>query len=347
MVDSYPASRKGHAGYDERDGFTRDYISGYEPSAPPYDSAPDYHDRRRPSSSSTDTEFEHDHFHGHDDEFPHNPQNRFRRVPPAHENETLAGYVFRRTIQPVWRTSRTVLRIDLRRGLKYNGPVVGSGRSRNRAPSGASASRGGREFYDEEETQASRGWLHGVSGGGARLKLMQIWDAPQKWFGESRRHWDINFGFGANVELDKGQVHPKLRLKARHVALHLLPAPEIELRGKWPLGNTRLAVNAKYRIPLATTFEEIWSSSGARLMISFFNPLNTGLHLTPGGLEFDEHLIKLGEHTKLRLAASVDFPRKFPLEEGEQPLRLRIHRLGLKTLIIPTVSDEKENHHPE
>ncbi|KAL2649705.1 hypothetical protein R1flu_017833 [Riccia fluitans] len=335
MVDS----RRGNASYEESDGFARNYLPGYEPSAPPYDSATDYY--HHPSSSSVDREFQ---YNRHDDEFPHSPRNPYRGGPPP--KETLAGYFFRRMIQPVWRTSRTVLRIDLRRGLRYNGPVVGNGRSGNRAPSGASASRGGREYYDEEEANASRGWLHGVSGGGARLKLMQIWDAPQNLLGESRNHWDINFGFGMNVELDKGQVHPKLRLKARHVALHLLPVPEIELRGKWPLGNTRLAVNAKYRIPLSTTFEEIWTSSGARLMISFFNPLNTGLHLTPGGLEFDEHLIKLGEHTRLRLAASVDFPRKFPLEEGEQPLRLRVHRLGIKTVIMPTVPEKKENQHP-
>ncbi|BBM98212.1 hypothetical protein MPTK1_1g11750 [Marchantia polymorpha subsp. ruderalis] len=332
MVETYSRPRSSGSSYE-------DYPRGYEPSAPPYHSAPDYHPSS-PHASPAD-EFEQRLHRRQEDEFPRNPREPF--FGPADEHETLGSYLVHRLIQPVWRGSRTVLRIDLSRSLKYNGPVVGRGRGGGvGGPSGASASVGGRDYYDgKDDTHTSRGWLSGIQGGGARLKLMQVWDAPQNMIGEARKHWDINFGFGINVELDKGRLHPKLRLKARHVALHLLPVPEIELRGKWPLGGTRLAINAKYRIPLATTFEEIWSSTGARLMISFFNPLGTGVHLTPGGLEFDEHLIRLGEHTKLRLAASVDFPRKFPLEEGEQPVRLRVHRLGLKTLIMPTT---KENN---
>lgn len=51
------------------------------------------------------------------------------------------------------------------------------------------------------------------------------------------------------------------------------------------------------------------------------------------GVEFDEHLIHLGEHTKLRFAAALGFPRQLPLEEGEQPVKVRVHRLGVKTII--------------
>ena len=51
------------------------------------------------------------------------------------------------------------------------------------------------------------------------------------------------------------------------------------------------------------------------------------------GVEFDEHIINIGYHTKLRVAASVDFPRHFPLGEGEQPVRVHINRLGIKTRV--------------
>ena len=37
-----------------------------------------------------------------------------------------------------------------------------------------------------------------------------------------------------------------------------------------------------------------------------------------------------GFGTSIRAAASAEFPRQFPVPEGEQLLAFRIHRLGLK-----------------
>lgn len=76
----------------------------------------------------------------------------------------------------------------------------------------------------------------------------QVWDFPHREEGEEKNPWDVNFGFGANVVMDQGRVEPKFRLRAQHVALHLLPEPALEMRGKWPLGNTNLAVYARYRL---------------------------------------------------------------------------------------------------
>lgn len=334
--------------YEQNDPFRSGYRSGFEPSAPPYYGKEQQQDRfhQPPPGSSPGPSL--DEF----DKFPDPSNNRFREdFPRDHDreprepflgqpeqHETLGGYLFTRTLRPLFRGSHTVVRVDMRRAMNYTGPDSKNGRRHRSSPSGTVASSGGRDYYDEEESQGSRGWFNGISGGGARLKLMQVWDAPENLFGESRQHWNLNVGFGLNLEVDKGLLQPRCRFKARHIALHLLPQPEIELRGKWPLGNTRLAVNAKYRIPLMMTLEEMWSSSGARLMVNFFNPLGSGFHLTPGGVEFDEHLIQLGEHTKLRFAATLDFPRKLPLEEGEQPIKLQVHRLGVKTVIRPGVT---------
>ena len=41
-------------------------------------------------------------------------------------------------------------------------------------------------------------------------------------------------------------------------------------------------------------------------------PSGTGPHLSTGGLEFDETLVRLGRDCALRMAASVDFPREYP-----------------------------------
>jgi hypothetical protein len=76
----------------------------------------------------------------------------------------------------------------------------------------------------------------------------QVWDFPHREEGEEKNSWDVNFGFGANVVMDQGRVEPKFRLRAQHVALHLLPEPALEMRGKWPLGDTNLAVYARYRL---------------------------------------------------------------------------------------------------
>eukprot|EP01018_Ginkgo_biloba_P000255 Gb_41159 [translate_table: standard] len=86
-------------------------------------------------------------------------------------------------------------------------------------------------------------------------------------------------------------------------------------------------------IPLID-LEKIWESPGAHLMVNFYSQLGSGFHLTPGGLEFDEHVMKIGKYTTMRVAASILFPRRLPPEEGEQPIRIEIHRLGVKTRMM-------------
>lgn len=52
------------------------------------------------------------------------------------------------------------------------------------------------------------------------------------------------------------------------------------------------------------------------------------------GLEFEDPKIPFGQFGTMRLAASVDFPRELPLQDGEQPFRFRIMRLGVKSRIM-------------
>ena len=62
------------------------------------------------------------------------------------------------------------------------------------------------------------------------------------------------------------------------------------------------------------------------------NAVGYGTHLTPSGLDFDEHSWYLGGGTSLRTGASIGFPRQIPIPAGESPLNWRVQRLGLKTV---------------
>eukprot|EP00850_Spirogloea_muscicola_P013618 SM000093S24429 [mRNA] locus=s93:329430:332360:+ [translate_table: standard] len=280
--------------------------------------------------------------------------------------ETILG----RLLGALWGTSHTVARIDLRRPPKFQRPFrsrdqpddidgvaftqnSGYPRSYYGQPPGT-ISQGGRQlnrppppaggYFADRRTMAGSYLtpfgnllgLNGFQGEGARLKLMQVWDFPDKFTGQPSLPYGATLAGmtrGFNYEMDTSSLQPKLRLRAKHAALHLLPLPELELRGKWPIGETNLAVDIRYKIPVAR-LDKFYDPSEARVMLNLFNPLGSGVHLTPGGLEFDEQVVRIGQHTNLRLAATVDFPRRFPLEEGEQPFLIRMHRLGIKTTLF-------------
>ncbi|CAI5474367.1 unnamed protein product [Closterium sp. Yama58-4] len=249
--------------------------------------------------------------------------------------------VFRKAAGYIWSFSHTVARVDVVR------PITTSHRRRRyydndddgRGPGGGLSSsyfgardsspvwrarrqgrRGGRRDEDEEGGLI-QGINHGLYGEGARLKLMQIWDFPDKETGKPRLPYGLNFGVGANYEVNGSRLEPKLRIRTPHVALHLLPEPDIELRWKWRLGTTNVALDVRYTLPLRS-FDRFWDrAAGVGLSVNLFNPIGTGFHLSPGGLEFDEQVVKLGKHTKLRLAATFMFPKHLPLEEDEEPIR--------------------------
>ncbi|GBG89239.1 hypothetical protein CBR_g48947 [Chara braunii] len=174
-------------------------------------------------------------------------------------------------------------------------------------------------------------WRDQLRRSGARVKLMQTGDFPDQKTGEASLPAGLNLGMGANFDLDTQTIEPRLRVRARYVALRVLPIPEMELRAKWALGTTNLAVDIRYSVPVEHV-AHFWESP-ARLSIALFNPMGTGVHLTPNGVEFDEHVLHLGRHTNMRVAATLQFPRRFPLEQGDEPFHLCVRRLGLRTRI--------------
>ncbi|KAJ7534089.1 hypothetical protein O6H91_13G079100 [Diphasiastrum complanatum] len=253
----------------------------------------------------------------------------------SEENETLGARLvdmLGNAFKGLLKTSHSVVSLDLRRAVLHDGPP--RSRQRRRRPRNDSDENWSfDEEADWQPVRPQRKWMDRIQGGSARLKLLQVWDFRNSKTGEPKFPWGLNLGLGMNFQIDGGKLEPKLRIRGKHVSLHLLPRPLLELRGKWPLANTGLAVDARYRIPLDKVAVNR-DFSGARLMVNLFNPLGTGFHLTPGGLEFDEHVVQIGKYTRLRVAAAVEFPRQFPVEKGENPLRIEVRRLGLKTTIV-------------
>lgn len=49
------------------------------------------------------------------------------------------------------------------------------------------------------------------------------------------------------------------------------------------------------------------------------NAMGYGTHITPSGLDFDEHSWYLGGGTSLRTGASVNWPRQIPIPPGVGP----------------------------
>lgn len=88
---------------------------------------------------------------------------------------------------------------------------------------------------------------------------------------------------GANFDMDRSVLEPKMRIRSRHVALHLLPRPEVELKAKWVLGYRNMALDLRYRVPVDGVGKFWDGARGARILINLFQMPGSGLHLTPGG----------------------------------------------------------------
>ncbi|MCO5603618.1 hypothetical protein L7F22_057769 [Adiantum nelumboides] len=123
----------------------RFYVPGYEPSAPPLEYE------------------EHLHEAGH-----YTPS----RLPPGTRLIDILGAAFGR----VWRTSHTILRLELRRALDLDGPIVRGHDSESRRAlyKRNRPRRTGSYPEDWVDGGPSSSWFQGIHGGGARLKLMQV-----------------------------------------------------------------------------------------------------------------------------------------------------------------------------
>jgi len=226
-------------------------------------------------------------------------------------------------------------------------------------------------FVREQRSKDYNGWGDGYGGGGGgdgsgsqrhnfrveqtRVKIMQKWEggvfSQRQVGGGSERKSRVDLGVGLDVSLMEADVVPELRLRLRtansdnapNLYLRVLPRQELVGRTRVPILNTGLFLGLRLQVPLASIGDvgsylrgggrDEFRSGGAQPMITaqLLRPAGTGAHLSTSGLEFDEKILRLGPDCALRLAASVDFPREYPLPEiDEGPLRLKIKKLGVK-----------------
>ncbi|KAK9820629.1 hypothetical protein WJX72_012533 [[Myrmecia] bisecta] len=142
----------------------------------------------------------------------------------------------------------------------------------------------------------------------------------------------FDLGVGLNFDMDSTNLSPLVRLKVQDwLSIQAVPRPLLKLQKRWQLPATRLSMRLVYDCPLEE-LDHFWLPP-ARVMLRIDNLAGTGIHVGPSGIEFDERLVTraAGRETALRCAASVNFPRKVPVEEGQPLLDWQIERLGLKT----------------
>jgi len=159
--------------------------------------------------------------------------------------------------------------------------------------------------------------------GGQRLKLLRKWTLKSYPAEEER----LNLAAGINYEVDLGRFDLVARMKSKYAGLQVLPRPQVNFRGEFPLGETGITFAAKFEVPLE---ERFWEQGriGVRLHNRGARP---GLHLTGAGLEFDDHVYHLASQADLRLGARLRVPRELPVPEGaDSDWQLCFHRLGLR-----------------
>ncbi|GLJ38400.1 hypothetical protein SUGI_0781890 [Cryptomeria japonica] len=264
----------------------------------------------------------------------HSGSEPWRSADDAPRNETLGVYLLNLAGRAITRASHSVLRFDIRGPIFLKGPTWGVKQKEleNQFVTSSGAHGNSRKTVraEPETAKPSSKWVQGIHDVGARIKFMQIWDFPHEETGEPSLPWGLNIGLGASVEIDRGgRVIPKARLQTKHAVLHILPSPCFELRSKLPLGSTSFLVDIRYRISLRD-LEDAWKSPG-QLMVNFYSQLGTGYHIIPGALEFDEHVMKIGKYTTVRLAALLQFPKRIPLEDGDEMFGINLRRLEVKT----------------
>ena len=76
--------------------------------------------------------------------------------------------------------------------------------------------------------------------------------------------------------------------------------------------------------------EQVWDAVAGgvplqlrpQLSLRLFSP-GSGVSVSPRGIDLGDTSVALGADSALRLAASLDTPREWPLPPGEPPFRLR------------------------
>lgn len=204
-------------------------------------------------------------------------------------------------------------------------------------------------FRDSESESAGAGTLKlGPLSASVTVGVMQMWEvgrevpvAPGK---RARRALDA--GFGAVYDAATSSVMPCARLRCRvppwlpfapDAVLRLLPQPEALLKGSWPVPMTGMRFGARLSLPWGNDqFDALAIGQRVQWKPQFrcrvYSSADRGpVQFSSRGLELAEQSLRLGRDTVLRVAATVDLPREFPLPEDEPPFRVNLDKLAIKS----------------
>ncbi|CAL5219937.1 g1869 [Coccomyxa viridis] len=141
----------------------------------------------------------------------------------------------------------------------------------------------------------------------------------------------LDLGVGLSYELDTNDFAAVVRLKVKDwFSIRALPNQIVKVNKRWQLGNSPVALRVNYECPLDNLANPL--RAPARLMVRMENVIGRSVHLTPSGIDFDEHVFQLGQGTVVRAAGSLIFPRQLPVEEDERLVKFKAQRFGLKAL---------------
>ncbi|KAG2500554.1 hypothetical protein HYH03_001326 [Edaphochlamys debaryana] len=216
------------------------------------------------------------------------------------------------------RNMPTGARIKITRSFIVGGPKQ---RAKAKAKARAqAASDGGREASSSssDELEEVKEAVRGLIPDSLRRRLRMWADKPL-----------LDMGVGVNLDMDLQQIQPVARIKIKDfMSLSAAPMGLLKLSHSFPIGPVALKV--RYELPLEHS-KTFWQPP-ARLLVRLDNAAGSGVHLTASGLEFDEQVVRFGSNVSMRASAALNFPRQLPLQEGEPPFELRVHRLSLKSI---------------
>ena len=202
----------------------------------------------------------------------------------------------------------------------------------------------GQQNQHTRQRQTTEPHEEGLFGGGFRLT--RVWPFGPEIITSTRNGEDYkrklaSVGVGVDLDLSRGRVNPVLRVRSKvkgplDAWLHMAPQPEMKLKGvfllPW-LPNKEMAILGEARLPFTRAGPDVANS---RIGFQLMNPSNSGLHLSPDELRFDEKILNLSNQAYLRLGASCRFPSSFPPPPGarlEDMVALRLQRLCISTIL--------------
>lgn len=146
----------------------------------------------------------------------------------------------------------------------------------------------------------------------------------------------LDLGVGVLYDLDRRKLEPHARVRVGDfVCVNAWPEPSLNIEGNWRVPGTLvgesktspLSLSLRYSCPLVHLDKPLEPPAGVHISLNY--EMGSGIFLTPGSVETD-WTVRTKQGVRLRMAGGVKFPRRLPLEEGEDIVQYEVRALGLQ-----------------